>query len=91
MLKISESHSSIEEVTLLLEGRILSVGIEQLRDSCEEVLAQAPRVTIDLRGVSFVCHKGVTTLHYFEGRGVTLINCSGFVAQQLKKSAETEY
>jgi ABC-type transporter Mla MlaB component len=84
MFKISSSNSSGKGVTLLLEGRILNHSIEQLRDSCERFLAQRRRLTLDLSGVSFICQDGVCILQRLEERHVTLINCSGFVAEQLK-------
>ena len=84
MFKISSSNSSDKGVALLLEGRILNHSIEELKDSCERFLAQRRRLTLDLSGVSFICQDGVCILQCFEERQVTLINCSGFVAEQLK-------
>ena len=84
MLRISKSKASQKQVTLLLEGRILNYGIEQLKAACEEVLARGRRLTLDLNGVSFISPKGVGVLHHFEERQVTLVNCSGFVVEQLK-------
>lgn len=84
MLKISKSKSSEKKVTLLLEGRISNHGTEQLSGLCEEILAQGNHLTLDFSGVSFVSWKGVGVLQHFERRQVALVNCSGFVAEQLK-------
>jgi len=84
MLRISRSNSSEENVTLLLEGRVLNHGIEQLRRACDDILAQGHQLTLDLSGVSFVSRKGINVLHDFESRRVALANCSAFVGEQLR-------
>jgi anti-anti-sigma regulatory factor len=56
----------------------------QLRDLCEEILTQGCHLTLDLSGVSFVSRKGVGVLHDYKRRQVALVNCSGFVVEQLK-------
>jgi len=84
MLRISRSNSSELGVTLLLEGRVLNHGVEQLRRECEDVLAQGHQVTLDFSGVSFVSRKGVSVLHDLERRLVALENCSAFVSEQLR-------
>jgi ABC-type transporter Mla MlaB component len=84
MLRISRNNSREEKVTLLLEGRILNHGTEQLRRVCEDILAQGHQLTLDLSGVSFVSRSGVSVLHDFERRHVALVNCSGFVGEQLR-------
>jgi len=84
MLRISRNNLSDKEVTLLVEGRILNHGIEQLRRVCEDILAQGHQLTIDLSGVSFVSRKGVGVLQDFERRRVALANCSVFVGEQLR-------
>jgi ABC-type transporter Mla MlaB component len=84
MLRISRSNSSKPGVTLLLEGRVLNHGVEQLRRECEDILAQGQPLTIDLSGVSFVSRKGISVLHDFERRLVALENCSAFIGEQLR-------
>jgi ABC-type transporter Mla MlaB component len=84
MLRMSRNSSSEENVTLLLEGRVMNHGIEQLRRECEDILAQGHQLTLDFSGVSFVSRKGVSILHDFERRRVALANCSAFVGEQLK-------
>ena len=84
MLRISRNNSSEKNVTLLLEGRVLNDGIEQLRRMCEDILAQGNQLTLDLSGVLFVSRKGVSVLHDFENRRVALANCSAFVGEQLR-------
>lgn len=84
MLRISRTMSSKSEVTLLLEGRILNHDFEQLRRICEETLTQGTHLTLDLSGVSFVSHRAVAALQDLEQSRVALVNCSGFVAEQLK-------
>jgi ABC-type transporter Mla MlaB component len=89
MLRISRNNSSEENVTLLLEGRVLNHCIEQLRRVCEDILEQDHQLTLDLSGVSFVSRKGVSVLHDFERRRVALANCSSFVGEQLRSKRAT--
>jgi len=88
MLRISRNNLSDKEVTLLVEGRILNHGIEQLRRVCEDILAQGCHLTLDLSGVSFVSRKGVGVLHDFQRQRVALANCSAFVGEQLRSKKE---
>jgi hypothetical protein len=84
MVRISISYSSEQRVTALIEGRILNDCIEQLKDTCEELLADRRRLRLDLSGVSFISQRAARVLRHFSGRKVALINCSAFVAEQLK-------
>jgi ABC-type transporter Mla MlaB component len=90
MLRISQNNSSEKNVTLLLEGRVLNHGIEQLRRMCEDILAHGHQLTLDLSGVSFVSRKGVSVLLDFERRRVALANSSVFVGEQLRSGAAGE-
>ena len=90
MLRISKHSLSAKEVTLLVEGRILNHGIEQLRRECDDILARGHQLTIDLSGVSFVSRKGVGVLQDFQRRHVALANCSVFVGEQLRSRAAGE-
>lgn len=84
MLKIASVESSQPSSVLCIEGRIVGPWVEELRRSCERALASAAVVTLDLAEVSFVDRSGIALLRGLEARGVRLVNCSGFVAEQLK-------
>jgi ABC-type transporter Mla MlaB component len=84
MLRISVTQSSENAVTLLLEGKVMDRTIEQLKESCDQALSRNQRLTLDLSGVSFVNRKAIAVLQQLLASEVTMVNCSGFVAEQLK-------
>ena len=83
MLKI-ELIESGDTPTLRLEGRVIGPWVEELRRSCEPALATGARLSVDLSDVSFVDRDGVELFRSLRKRQVMLLNCSGFVAEQLR-------
>ena len=71
-------------VTLLLEGKVIGDAVDELNSSCDQALAEGRRLTLDLGGVSFIDRAGVALFHRLAARHVSIVNCSGFVAEQLK-------
>lgn len=84
MLKIERIGTAGETSTLRLEGRVIGPWVEELRRSCDPVLATGARLTLDLGEVSFVDREGVELFRSLRQRQVALSNCSPFVAEQLK-------
>ena len=84
MLRISVEGFSNHHETLHLEGHLVGPWVEQLQLSCEQVLGGSKRLTLDLTAVSFVDRDGVALLRELKVRGVTITNCSPFIAHQLK-------
>ena len=70
--------------TLELAGRVVGPWVDELRRSCERVLGIGGALTVDLGQVSFVDRDGVQFLKRLRARDVALVNCSPFVAEQLK-------
>jgi anti-anti-sigma regulatory factor len=66
------------------EGQMIGAWVDELRRSLEEATRAGMTVTVDLAGVSFVDRRGVDLLRALAHRGVAVVNCSGFVAEQLK-------
>ena len=71
---------------MLLEGTIAGNTLEEVRSSCERVLNLNRRLTLDLAGTLFVDRKGVLLLQTLAVRHVNFVNCSGFIAEQLKSN-----
>jgi hypothetical protein len=71
---------------MLLEGTIAGNTLEEVRSSCERVLNLNRRLTLDLTGTLFVDRKGVLLLQSLAVRHVKFVNCSGFIAEQLKSN-----
>ena len=84
MLRISVEEFSRQDTTLYLEGHLIGPWVEELRLSCEKVLGESKRLTLDLNAVSFVDRDGVTLLRRLKTREVLVTNCSAFLAHQLK-------
>jgi anti-anti-sigma regulatory factor len=70
--------------TLELAGRVAGPWVDELSRSCERILSIGGTLSVDLRAVSFVDRDGVAFLQRLRGRAVALVNCSPFVAEQLK-------
>ena len=70
--------------TLGLAGRIVGPWVDELSRSCERVLAVGGTLSVDLGQVSFVDRDGIQFLKRLRARDVALVNCSPFVAEQLK-------
>ena len=84
MLKISQTGTPNQSVTLKLEGRVVGPWVNELKRICEPLLAEERALGLDLAEVSFADPEGVATLNSFKSRGVRLNNCSPFVEQQIK-------
>lgn len=83
MLKIVARESAETSSVLQLEGQIIGPWVDELRRACDALLP-TQRVTLDLTEVSFVERRGVELLRALGARGVPLLHCSAFVAEQLK-------
>lgn len=84
MLRISSVESVRGAVTLKLEGRVIGPWVEELRRSCERALVTGAAPTLDLSDVSFIDRSGVELFRNLRNRQVVFLNCSRFVAEQLK-------
>ena len=83
MLKIVFLETA-DATTLRLEGRVIGPWVDELRWSCERVLATGTTLALDASDVSFVDRDGVRLLRSLTSRGVALRYCSPFLAEQLK-------
>jgi hypothetical protein len=84
MLKIVTVARENGPFVLRLEGRVIGPWVEELRRSCERTLATGTGLSLDLSHVSFLDRDGVELLRTLRTRDVALVNCSPFVAEQLK-------
>lgn len=84
MVRITVTDSSPDALTLLLEGQLIGESVDEFDLSCEQALVDGRRLTLDLAGVSFIDRKGVAFFHRLATRNVSIVNCSGFVAELLK-------
>ena len=89
MLKISQARKANHSVTLKLEGRVVGPWVSELRQVCETLLTEGRALKLDLTAVTFADADGVAVLTGFKTRGVTLKNCSPFVDEQLRSTANS--
>jgi hypothetical protein len=66
------------------EGQMIGPWVHELGRSCDELVGAGLEPIVDLGGVSFVDRAGVELLRALGHRGVAIVNCSTFVAEQLK-------
>ena len=83
MLKIV-AHKRDRRSTLRLEGDVIGRWVDELRRFSEETLASGVQLTVDLSDVDFVDREGADLLQMLGDRGVSVVNASRFVAEQLK-------
>jgi hypothetical protein len=86
MLKISQIGPVNQTVTLRVEGRIVGPWVTELQHSCEEVLTNDQTLKLHLADVEFMDPQGVALLSSLRSRGVALLECSPFAAEQLKRA-----
>ncbi len=80
MLKITRSEASESGVsTLRVEGRLVADSVEVLENECRRSLRGAPRVRLDLSGVTFIDGRGVSLLGHLRGPCLEIVNCPSFV------------
>ena len=87
MLKISQVGKGNHSVTLKLEGRVVGPWVGEFRQVCETYLSEGRALKLDLADVTFADADGVAVLTGFKTRGVTLKDCSPFVDEQLRSTA----
>lgn len=84
MLRIATLETPGDGATLSLEGRVIGPWVDELRQSCERILATGASLTLDLSEVAFVERSGVRLLQNLVDGGVTVVNCPAFVCEQLR-------
>jgi anti-anti-sigma regulatory factor len=87
MLRIVAFAKPEDGATLSLEGRVIGPWVNELRQSCEQILATGTPLTLDLAEVAFVERDGVRLLKSLVDGGVAVVNCPAFVCEQLKALA----
>ena len=90
MLKISNSESETDVVTLRLEGQIIGDWISELNGVCERMLTAGRKVTLDLCDVTLIDRPGFALLASLSERGVALVRCSPFQEAQLRLASSPQ-
>jgi ABC-type transporter Mla MlaB component len=94
MFRIHTDDTTPDAIVLRLAGNLRSEWVVELRRACDDVLHRTgagTTLTLDLSDVTFVDAAGVALCAELAARGVALVNCSLFTAQQLKGSTDVEW
>ncbi|HSB71081.1 MAG TPA: hypothetical protein VLT62_17270 [Candidatus Methylomirabilis sp.] len=84
MLRIQCDEKMDERLTIRLEGRVIGPWVNELRRTCEECFSTGTKLCLDLSEVLFLDRDGVELLRSLRERDVRFLNCSRFVAEQLR-------
>jgi anti-anti-sigma regulatory factor len=92
MLRITCTESGDHDCVLLrLEGDVRGQWVDELRRACDEAIPASDRdarqLVLDLRDVLFIDARGVVLFQELRARSAEFMNCSPFVAEQLKEVA----
>jgi hypothetical protein len=89
MLKISCTDTDDpDRVLLRLEGDVRGEWVDELRRACDTPFANGHpgrQLVLDLGDVLFIDPRGVLLFQELHARAAEFINCSAFVAEQLKE------
>lgn len=83
MLKIVVNAEG-DAMVLHLEGQVIGPWVAELERVSAPLLARGGGVRFDLGAVSFVGREGAALLARLGDDGARLVNCSRFVAEQIK-------
>ena len=83
-MKVTVVESSIAAVRLRVEGRLTGRWVEELRRSCDRVLGDGIRLTLDLADVSFADAAGIELLKELRLNSVTFVGPSSSLAERLQ-------
>ncbi len=84
MLRIMVDEPTNGIATLRTEGKLIGPWVEELRRACARALVGGARLALDLSQASFIDAQGIALVRRLHARGVTIVACSGLVAEQLK-------
>jgi ABC-type transporter Mla MlaB component len=83
VLKITEITRIDSTKTFKLEGKLLGPWLDELRSICMQSIQRSEQISLDLAAVTFVDGAGASLMGELIRQGVTITQCSGFVAELL--------
>ncbi len=83
MLKITVASRSDSATTFKLEGKVLAPWVDELRRICTEPPHESRQINLDLEAVTFLDAAGVELMRELIRQGITIAQCSGFIAELL--------
>jgi ABC-type transporter Mla MlaB component len=83
VLRITETARSEATRTFRLEGKLLGPWLGELSKLCAQSLERSEQVHLDLAAVAFADAAGARLMDDLIRQGVTVVECSGFIAELL--------
>jgi len=85
MLRIQHDFVAAHDVTLHLQGRIVTEWAELLERECGSLMRSGYRVVLDLSDVVFIGRSGVEVLGRVGRAGARIVGCTPLVAAMLEQ------
>jgi hypothetical protein len=83
VLKITEIAVNDSGRMFKVEGRLLGLWVDELKNVCTQPLDRLEQVGLDLAAVTFLDAAGTDLLRQLIRRGIIITQCSAFVAELL--------
>ncbi len=88
MLRITKVAETQSQVTLKLEGRIVSDWVSVLERECLMFLQEKQKVLLDFSGVTFIDGRGVEMLKRITSENLQILNCSALLEDLVQGGGE---
>ncbi len=88
MIRITARDDGPADVTLSVEGRIVSIWGDELERECHRQLVQAKHVRLDFSGVTYIDRRGIRTLRRVLGAAVDIVNSSAVITDLLHEGSD---
>jgi hypothetical protein len=83
VLRIVELADGNGVPSIRIEGKVVGLWVDELRQSADRILAGSGALIVDLSDLTFADTAGIALLRELAGRGVTMVNCSAFADAHL--------
>ena len=90
MLRITKVADSPSQITLKLEGKIVSDWVALLECECLTTFREQRRVLLDFAAVTFMSSHGIWMLKRLASEDLLLFNCSAFIEDLLQVGGKDE-
>ncbi len=84
MIRITRTDESPSQVTLKVEGQIVSLSVSVLEQECLTSMQGNQKVVLDFSDVTFIDSRGMLMLKRIRAGNLEIINCSDLMDDCLK-------
>jgi anti-anti-sigma regulatory factor len=85
VFRVTSDQQSGADVTLKLEGRLAGAWVDEFARELDSAIDRSDRVTLDLDGLSFVDHRGLSVIRGGIGRGARCTGGSEFISTLIEE------